>query len=257
MPTQSQRGHPAHDPPDLIRVSQAAWMLGMSGQTVRDWYHARRIKGVRIGHQFRLYRTRPVEVAWGWLPPVFGAYRGWLAQVSGSSEVRSVGWQLIRVSTSVRYAHGFRLCCLALAQRLSSTLAVGRPASPPMNNQFLRPTANGRTARSATLLSMPNRASARYLFREAHWLRAYVNAWPRGLLGNARRSSRSIHSPNSVSTGPARLHRSDKSLSSTRCRSTAYRVCTAPQKLGAGESGNILMIWRHHHGEATQILSRV
>jgi hypothetical protein len=70
---------------------------------------------------------------------VFGAYRGWLAQVSGSSGVRSVGWQVIRVSTSVRYTHGFRLCCLALAQRLNSTLAVGRPASPPMNNQFLRP----------------------------------------------------------------------------------------------------------------------
>jgi excisionase family DNA binding protein len=55
MPTQSRRGHPAKNPPDLMTVAEAARRLCVSGQTVRDWFHAGRIKGVRIGHQIRLF----------------------------------------------------------------------------------------------------------------------------------------------------------------------------------------------------------
>jgi hypothetical protein len=84
--------------------------------------------------------------------------------------VKSVGLFDICVSTSVRYAHGLRPWRLALAHKLIITLAVGRPASPPMNSQFLRPMANGRTARSATLLSILKRASVRYRPSEGHWL---------------------------------------------------------------------------------------
>ena len=45
--------------------------------------------------------------------------------------------------------------------------------------------------------------------------------------------------------------------STTTTAGNTTTACTAPQKLGAWESGNTLMIRRHHHGEAEDILSRV
>jgi excisionase family DNA binding protein len=48
---------PAIDrPPDLLSVSEAARLLALSPQTVRDWWHAGRIPGVRIGNTIKLHR---------------------------------------------------------------------------------------------------------------------------------------------------------------------------------------------------------
>jgi len=55
MPTQPQRGHPAPNPPELMAASEAARRLCVSSQTVRDWYHAGTLKGVRIGHCIKVF----------------------------------------------------------------------------------------------------------------------------------------------------------------------------------------------------------
>ena len=48
MPTQTQL-------PELLTVSEAARRLYVSLQTVRDWYHAGRLPGVRIGNNIKLF----------------------------------------------------------------------------------------------------------------------------------------------------------------------------------------------------------
>lgn len=39
----------------LLSVSEAAKLLTMSPETVRQWYHDGKLKGIRIGHSIRLY----------------------------------------------------------------------------------------------------------------------------------------------------------------------------------------------------------
>lgn len=96
-----------------------------------------------------------------------------MAQASGSSsDTRPAGYDGIRASTSDRYAHGSRRCRRQVAVTEVSTAAVVPPRSLPQNNQFLRPTAMPRSARSAALLPIARSPSSTYRFRAAHRLAA-------------------------------------------------------------------------------------
>ena len=55
MAVRTHRDFPAPKPPELISASEAAKRLCMSSQTVRDWFHTGRIKGIRIGHNIKLF----------------------------------------------------------------------------------------------------------------------------------------------------------------------------------------------------------
>jgi len=54
MPTQPRPTAPAPQPPELLSVAEAARRLYVSLQTVRDWYHAGRLPGDRIGNNIKL-----------------------------------------------------------------------------------------------------------------------------------------------------------------------------------------------------------
>jgi len=55
MPTQPRPTTPAPQPPELLSVAEAARRLYVSLQTVRAWYHAGTLRGVRIGNNIKLF----------------------------------------------------------------------------------------------------------------------------------------------------------------------------------------------------------
>lgn len=65
---------------------------------------------------------------------------------------RGVVGRIVRVSWN--QVHGFTPNAAHVAVKLASVARVRPPRSLPKNNQFLRPMANGFTARSAALLSI-------------------------------------------------------------------------------------------------------
>ncbi len=106
---------------------------------------------------------------------VFYFIRAWrMAQASGRRSLASALDERLASlsSTSRRYDHGLRRWRVALAQTLRSTDAVFNPPSPPTCDQFDRPMASGRIARSASPLSMAKLASSMYRTSEGHWMRA-------------------------------------------------------------------------------------
>ena len=54
MSAQTQRETPAPQP-ELLSISEAARTLRLSGQTVREMYHAGKLPGVRIGNMIKLF----------------------------------------------------------------------------------------------------------------------------------------------------------------------------------------------------------
>jgi excisionase family DNA binding protein len=41
--------------PPLLSIPEAATLLTISPETVRQWFHDGRLKGIRIGHSIRLF----------------------------------------------------------------------------------------------------------------------------------------------------------------------------------------------------------
>ena len=62
MPNQPQPRPSAPQPPELLSVAEAARRLYVSLQTVRDWYHAGTLRGVRIGNNIKLFADSVTEL---------------------------------------------------------------------------------------------------------------------------------------------------------------------------------------------------
>ena len=55
MTIRTNRAQPAPKPPELLSATEAGRRLNVSSQTIRNWYYAGRLKGLKIGVQVMLY----------------------------------------------------------------------------------------------------------------------------------------------------------------------------------------------------------